>query len=100
MSVYTDLQNPSGKQMIRLLALLPKSMGDQLQCTLKPAALEDSLRYEALSYCWGSNSPECGLLCNSINITIYPNLYSALIHLRKEIEPRLLWIDAVCINQS
>ena len=100
MSVYTNLQNPSGKQMIRLLALLPKAMGDQLQCTLKPAALEDSLRYEALSYCWGPKSPECGLLCNGINITIFPNLYSALMHLRKEIEPRLLWIDAVCINQS
>jgi hypothetical protein len=76
--------------MIRLLTLKPKSMGDQLQCTLKPAALEDSSTYEALSYCWGPKLPEYGLLCKGIDIAIYPNLNLALMHLRKETEPRVL----------
>ncbi|KAK1759091.1 heterokaryon incompatibility protein-domain-containing protein [Echria macrotheca] len=40
------------------------------------------------------------ILCNSnCRLDIYPNLYDALIQLRKT-RPGLYWIDAVCINQT
>lgn len=65
--------------------------------------------YEALSYTWGSlpTSPHTLSIaisdCDIATLDITPNLDLALRRLREDIpanKSRLLWIDAVCINQS
>jgi hypothetical protein len=38
------------------------------------------------------------IFCDGKSMTIKPNLYNALLHLRKH-RPGVYWIDAVCINQ-
>ncbi|EON63562.1 hypothetical protein W97_02790 [Coniosporium apollinis CBS 100218] len=63
--------------------------------------------YEALSYVWGdpkvrkairvSNEGKAGQE-GELQVTV--NLYSALQHLRLRDRPRMLWADAVCIDQS
>jgi len=57
--------------------------------------------YEALSYCWGEigdNLPTILLHGHTFEVT--KNLHGALFRLRRHTEPRLLWVDAVCINQK
>lgn len=57
--------------------------------------------YEALSYAWGT--PARGESRISLNGSTFPvtsNLESALRALRYEDKDRVLWIDAVCINQD
>lgn len=66
-------------------------------------------RYEALSYVWGtgniselaqveSEHPQSHQAPTTIGVR--PNLASALRHLRSPDETRVLWIDAICINQD
>ncbi|KAK0645797.1 heterokaryon incompatibility protein-domain-containing protein, partial [Cercophora newfieldiana] len=58
--------------------------------------------YEALSYQWGNadgNQPPA-ITINGISKQITPNLHSALRHIRDTGRERVLWIDALCINQD
>jgi len=67
--------------------------------------------YEALSYCWGdaremaeiliSNSPDIMADKNSAkNVEISSTLAWALRYLRRADRIRVLWVDALCINQK
>lgn len=73
----------------------------------------DQPQYEALSYTWGSGSISefVQVEVNDQGATNYPaeqrtalgvrsNLASALRHLRLPGKTRVLWIDAICINQE
>lgn len=86
---------------IRLLKLLPESEGPDLKCELVEASLDDkTLRFEALSYVWGSATDATFLECQDRCIAITSNCFDALWSLRYSKKPRMLWVDAVCIDQS
>ncbi|KAF2998776.1 hypothetical protein E8E14_006221 [Neopestalotiopsis sp. 37M] len=55
--------------------------------------------YEALSYCWGSNDLTKAIRVNGKILLITSNLFHALGYLRFADRDRLLWIDAICIDQ-
>ncbi|EPE30305.1 hypothetical protein GLAREA_13028 [Glarea lozoyensis ATCC 20868] len=85
----------------RLLLLSPGTGDAPLDCTL----VEDSrggntFSYEALSYTWGNSIASHHITLNGDLFLITPNLYLALRHLRRADVERILWIDAICINQS
>lgn len=105
--VYSPLHNPTKET--RLLVLKSKyqsecgSYGYNIECSLRliPLYLLSITNYEALSYTWGS--PEDGV--REIRLGGKPfdvriNLWWALDHLRYPDQPRILWIDALCIDQS
>jgi hypothetical protein len=48
----------------------------------------------------GSSLPERQILLNDCRFNIRENLWQALNQLRREEEERVLWIDALCINQT
>lgn len=67
----------------------------------------NQLQYEALSYTWGAGEiTECAQVESNdqgtgrTTLGMRPNLSSALRHLRLPSETRVLWIDAMCINQE
>jgi Heterokaryon incompatibility protein (HET) len=62
--------------------------------------LQNAPNYEALSYCWGSQSIRTPIQINDLTLEVTKNLRSALLHLRNELSSRLLWVDAICINQE
>ncbi|KAG5659832.1 hypothetical protein KAF25_002391 [Fusarium avenaceum] len=93
------------RQEIRLLTLHPSSDGDEgIRCTLSHLALNPSSpsgipAYEALSYVWGEpDFTEC-ITLNDRPFFITPSLRYILASLRLETRTRLLWADAICINQ-
>jgi heterokaryon incompatibility protein (HET) len=104
---YSPLKNPNN---IRLLQLLPAPYKSaSIQCELfeytLPEEDQKSHLYDALSYVWGDESdPESitiiGSQGNGSRLSVTVNLYKALLHLRDQIFPRVLWVDAVCINQE
>ncbi|KAI0405808.1 hypothetical protein F4802DRAFT_560770 [Xylaria palmicola] len=62
-----------------------------------------SHRYIALSYAWGPVEDQRKILINGIETEVRPNLYAALLELRKSpwvYRGIRLWIDALCINQN
>jgi hypothetical protein len=56
--------------------------------------------YEALSYFWGSEDKPKSISVNHQKLDITQNLHTALLHLRDHACSRVIWIDAICINQD
>ena len=98
--VYSPLKDPNE---IRLLWLGPGRKTDPLCCCLNTINLDTDLQfieYEALSYTWGERREGYALHEREGDISITPNLHSALTALRSQDGFIVLWIDAVCINQQ
>ncbi|KAH8900958.1 hypothetical protein GQ53DRAFT_611188, partial [Thozetella sp. PMI_491] len=92
---------PQRESWIRLAELLPsKTEAEPIRCSLRETLLSQPVRYEALSYCWGDLGSDSTIECNGKALGIRRNLEEALRHLRHRDKPRLLWIDAICINQD
>jgi len=98
-SLYFNLPLPD-EQSIRLLTLLPGATTAKIQCILQVVDLSLAPTYEALSYVWGSQDSPTRIICNEIPIRVGPNLAAALQRIRLESRSRVLWIDALCIDQS
>jgi hypothetical protein len=105
---------PLDKEDKYRLLLLEPGQGDQkIECSLVNSTHFDQ-EYEALSYVWGDSLPNCEIIitrpkartggrgAKSLREKFYirPNLYEALRYLRHRVEPRHLWIDAICIDQE
>lgn len=58
------------------------------------------VRYEALSYAWGSTSETYPLLCDGRIIQVHRNLSKALPFIARGFTALPIWIDAICINQA
>lgn len=86
---------------IRLLTLLPaRNLDDDLRCEINHTNLEEKPEFEALSYTWGNPKEVVPLLLHDQTFHVTENLASALRRLRYAQEPRVLWVDALCINQA
>lgn len=59
-----------------------------------------SAGYEAISYAWVSAVKPRRIYIDGAPLAITESLYDALQHLRQAHGDRLLWADAICINQS
>ncbi|KAK2035968.1 hypothetical protein LZ31DRAFT_571635 [Colletotrichum somersetense] len=103
-SIYQQL--PQGH--IRLLTLHPGDASAELSCTLQSTPLESAPEYEAVSYAWGSEGFTDSLAVSSSPdrttdqgvVSITPNVTCLLRSLRRAAKPRVLWIDAISINQT
>ncbi|KAF1989031.1 HET-domain-containing protein, partial [Aulographum hederae CBS 113979] len=70
------------------------------ECYLHPVNLDANPPYDAISYCWGHPSEKLPIQANGSPIRIPSNLSDALRYLRSPTEVRVLWADALCINQG
>lgn len=114
---YTPL--PPDTDQIRLLTLFPASEEDgEIIIALQNSTTKAAARqYEALSYVWGStDDPETVSIvssstsgadedmsssaCNVAPLLVTQNLAVAMRHLRRQDVARILWIDAICIDQQ
>lgn len=97
---YSYEQLPDYTCNIRLIRLLPSAQPDTpIELELCPARLDATLSYEALSYCWGDVSLTETVYIDRRLFDVTTNLAAALRALRCQTEPRIVWVDAVCINQ-
>jgi hypothetical protein len=88
---------------IRLLTLHPGTQGSRIECRLQPIGLSANPVYDALSYVWGdasTSTSDTTITVNGQEMAIRRNLWHALQHLRKPLGERVLWVDAICINQK
>lgn len=59
-----------------------------------------SLKYDALSYEWKKDKGFTNITCGSSSLRVTCNLATALRALRRLASSRVLWADAICINQE
>jgi hypothetical protein len=94
------------KTEIRLIELLPRAPNCSPQieplprCNLIHVSLDDKPNYAALSYTWEDPRDTQMIMVGHSSVPVTRNLYSALEHLRYDKTVRVIWIDALCINQS
>ncbi|KAM7192616.1 Heterokaryon incompatibility protein (HET) domain containing protein [Rhypophila sp. PSN 637] len=85
---------------IRVVTIHPGQLDEPMVCSLEVYDLKNVPSYEAVSYCWGSEENMQIIKLHGADWPVTPNLYVALKALRRESEPRKMWIDALCINQN
>jgi uncharacterized membrane protein YkoI len=92
-----DLEGPA----FRLLRLYKGGASD-IECELFQAWLygDSTISYEALSYTWGGADMSASVKINGKTLGVTENLYLALQYLRSQETDRILWVDAICIDQS
>jgi len=94
------------KDSFRLLSLLPsKDRNAPLKCELREVFLSAVPEYEALSYAWAKTTADENVyphidISISGKLPITPNCGAALSKLRHRTRPRLLFVDAICIDQA
>jgi hypothetical protein len=98
----------------RLLQVAPGANGSEIHCLIFDHTIQrDQVcsPYEALSYVWGDPKERRRIFLSDTSangspqgdisyLDITMNLYAALQRLRNPTFPRLLWADAVCIDQE
>ena len=84
---------------IRVVRLKSGENNDAIKCELVTGPL-NNLEFEALSYVWGVSVKRYKVQVNEKPFLITHNLFTALRELRLTERDRILWIDAMCIDQS
>lgn len=100
---YTALDEGNGE--IRLLTLLPGKFSSKIRVRLDTTRFTESHvpKFEALSYTWGSTDNPAYIFIGESGpkaLAITRNLAEALPYLRHESKPRVMWIDAICVDQK
>jgi hypothetical protein len=97
------------KNEIRLVVLRPSQEHNTIECNIINTTLNNTdenqnelneFEYEALSYTWGSPDVMKAISIDGQTCSVRENLWLALYHLRLKNTSRVLWIDALCIDQN
>lgn len=98
---YPSTPLDSSKNEFRLLYLFPGEPPNEVSCDARAHDLASAPDYEALSYAWGASTEHRSICVNGVKgFAVTDNLWAALNRLRKPDRVRVLWVDAVCINQQ
>ncbi|KAI0851771.1 HET-domain-containing protein [Daldinia vernicosa] len=107
-----------GQHYIRLATIHPGKFNDKIAISFHTSKFPNNiLPYEALSYVWGSKKGRTSIHVSRVDATttnrlrdtvqmkfeklgVTRSLDIALRHLRDDKTPRVVWIDALCINQT
>lgn len=96
---------PDNHRYFRLLELLPGTGNDLLRIRLRTECVFSAPPYEAISYVWRvfNDDRDDAIIQyddGPYHLAITWNLQFALKCIRDPVSTRLLWTDALCINQS
>lgn len=72
---------------------------DEVHCGIIETIIGD-IPYEAVTYTWGSTDKPCTIMVEGFELKVTKSAFTALQQLRLPDEDRLLWIDAICIDQN
>ncbi|KAK8091587.1 hypothetical protein PG997_001948 [Apiospora hydei] len=89
-------------RLLRLKAAPDCRQGPVIECELIEAFFDADFvpDYEAVSYTWGDSSTLHGIFLDGLEFSVTYNLWSLLHDIRYQGEDRMLWIDAICIDQA
>jgi hypothetical protein len=105
-----------GRSAVRLLRLSKNDPVEQdfrdsdydpddeyIRCELFQVWLDDRasiVPYDALSYTWGDGEASHEIELSGQSLLIKDNLHAALRNLRRKDQDRVIWCDAICIDQE
>ncbi|KAH9842096.1 HET-domain-containing protein [Teratosphaeria destructans] len=91
-----------GSKEIRVLELHPGQPSDLVRCSVHHISLlhAEHTPYEAVSYCWSTIAGTAGIEVDGEAFVTTASSEAALRRLRLVTSSRIVWIDAICIDQS
>jgi Heterokaryon incompatibility protein (HET) len=95
--LYVEL---SQGHAIRLIELFPGERQSDISIRLSIHELDHAPEFEAISYVWGDPNDTSPILCNGKELHVTVNLIAVLRRARYIDRSRVLWADAICINQG
>lgn len=85
---------------IRLIVIEPNENCEAVvRCELRHVTFGERPKYEALSYMWGDESRKRAIIVDGKEFLVGLLLLGALQDLRYKGHERVVWVDAICINQ-
>ncbi|KAL2073871.1 hypothetical protein VTL71DRAFT_11197 [Oculimacula yallundae] len=98
----------SGRKLLPYSSLKPRNHRidtaleiSPVHCEMMKVVVEQTPPYKALSYTWGGpNDSQYSIKIDGKSFSVRENLWLALLQLRSRSDPTIVWIDAICINQS
>ncbi|CAI6039785.1 unnamed protein product [Clonostachys chloroleuca] len=90
----------TASKVIRLIHISPGTETDPICFSLETSPLESAPDFEAISYCWGTDQDQHQVVCNGKPLFMHKSLFGGLSYFRLLDKTRVLWADAVCINQA
>lgn len=98
--IHERLDQGASSQEFRLLRLLPAAnLADDIRCEVFHTSLDDCPDYEALSYVWGDPDVTLPIFVGKKRYDVTINLECTMRYIRLPDRDRIMWIDALCINQ-
>ncbi|RMZ18085.1 hypothetical protein D0860_00089 [Hortaea werneckii] len=89
---------------IRLLTIYPTTDPSEVpvKCSLSHANLgkEPKPNYETISYAWGTSKERKTIVVDDFSLEVPVSAERAIRRMRLRDQSRVLWIDAVCVNQA
>ncbi|KAI1111932.1 heterokaryon incompatibility protein-domain-containing protein [Nemania sp. NC0429] len=99
--IYKPLDR--ARNSFRLLTIYARLVEEEetLQAHLTHATLGDpAMSYETTSYCWGDPTMRDSITVDGYTVDVPASAVAALKCVREEREPRTVWIDSICIDQT
>ncbi|KAJ9604354.1 hypothetical protein H2200_011188 [Cladophialophora chaetospira] len=94
---YDSITDPNE---FRVIEVHPGLHDAPLVCNLKHVVPGNEVKYEALSYVCGDPNDRVEITCNEKRLSTLATLDIAIRALRLPDRTRVLWADAICINQE
>ncbi len=85
---------------IRLLSVLPGNPDEAVRCTMERTRIEEAGDYATLSYMWEDPPQKGCIVLFDRKREVSRSVEDSLRRIRSSSQPRRIWIDALCINQS
>ncbi|KAM6534519.1 hypothetical protein FALCPG4_004153 [Fusarium falciforme] len=100
--LYSEVPLDASHREIRILTLHAGKWEDPIRCDLSSTSLDSNPDFQALSYSWGTDLTTVDITVNDWPFPVRENLRTILQRLRRPVlgENLVLWVDAICINQS
>lgn len=89
------------RQEFRTLTVHPSSgyATHTIRATIATRSLLEKPQYETVSYCWGDASIRSTIILNGYRFDVPASSEKTLRRMQRDDADRVLWIDAICINQ-
>lgn len=89
------------RKQIRALQVKPGTPNGSIECTVRHISLLDEpvSKYEAVSYVWSFVKGSAYIVLDGKTVSVPAAAEEVLRNFRGPIQERVLWIDAICINQ-
>ncbi|KAH7400204.1 heterokaryon incompatibility protein-domain-containing protein [Cadophora sp. MPI-SDFR-AT-0126] len=88
------------KREITLLKILAGQSLSPVRCDIFKAGLECRPSFDALSYSWSTHGVSVFIDVGGQDVRVSETLHQALAQLRHTSEDSIVWIDAICIDQT